>query len=46
VNDQLEVTTDANVIADTKTDVPPNGKDEVLSFYNTVFKPLHAGSSV
>jgi len=42
----LEETVDAGLDADTKTDVPSKGKDEVLSFYNTVLKPLRAGSSV
>jgi len=32
MKDQSEVTTDVSVVSDTKTDVPPRGIDEVLSF--------------
>ena len=46
VNDESEETTDADVVADMKTDVPPKGKDQVLFFHSTVLNPSHASSSV
>ena len=46
VNDELEETADADVVADMKTDVPPEGKDQVLSFDNLVFTSIIITGSI